>query len=59
MRANLRRSGVQPMDAQQIKDALDKIAKAKDHPEQIQQLVNDAKAKVDQLEQSSQQQRQR
>jgi ABC-type Fe3+-hydroxamate transport system substrate-binding protein len=47
------------MDAQQIKDALDKIAKAKDHPEQIQQLVNDAKAKVDQLEQSSQQQRQR
>jgi hypothetical protein len=49
------------MDAQQIKDALDKIAKAKDDPEQIQQLVNDAKAKVDQLVQADQpgQQRQR
>jgi plasmid stabilization system protein ParE len=50
------------MDTQQVKDALDKIAKAKDNPEQIQQLVNEAKTKVDQLaqaDQSGQQQRQR
>jgi plasmid stabilization system protein ParE len=50
------------MDTQQLKDALDKIAQAKNNPEQIEQLVNDAKAKVDQLaqsDQSGQQQRQR
>lgn len=34
---------------QQLKQSLDKIAQAKDNPAQVQQLVNDAKAKVDQL----------
>jgi hypothetical protein len=35
--------------AQQVKTAIDKIAQAKNNPEQLQQAVNDAKAKVDQL----------
>lgn len=47
------------MDAQQtqqLKDALDRIAQAaKNNPDQVQQLVTDAKAKVDQLAQASQQ----
>lgn len=34
---------------QQLKQSLDKIAQAKDNPAQVQQMVNDAKAKVDQL----------
>jgi hypothetical protein len=40
---------------QQLKQALDKIAQAKDNPQQIQQMVNDAKAKVDQLVQQANQ----
>ena len=40
--------------AQQLKAALDKIAAAKDNPQQVQQAVNDAKAKVDQLAQEAQ-----
>jgi methyl-accepting chemotaxis protein len=35
--------------AQQLKAALDRIAAVKNNPDQIQQAVNDAKAKVDQL----------
>jgi F0F1-type ATP synthase membrane subunit b/b' len=39
--------------AQQVKQALDKIAQAKDNPQQLQQMINDAKAKVDQLVQQA------
>jgi len=35
--------------AQQVKQALDKITQAKNNPEQVQQAVNDAKQKLDQL----------
>lgn len=35
--------------ATQLKAALDKIAQAKNNPEQVQQAVNDAKAQVDAL----------
>jgi hypothetical protein len=35
--------------AAQLKTSLDKIIQAKNNPEQVQQMVNDAKAKVDQL----------
>jgi RNase P/RNase MRP subunit p30 len=35
--------------AQQVKTALDKIAAAKNNPEQLQQAITDAKTKVDQL----------
>lgn len=35
--------------ANQLKAALDRIAQAKNDPNQIQQAVNDAKAKVDEL----------
>jgi len=41
--------------AQQVKDALDKIANAKNDPAAVQQAINDAKAKVDQLVQQSEQ----
>lgn len=41
--------------AEQVKAALDKIAQAKSNPDQVQQLVNDAKAKVDQLVSQAQQ----
>jgi ABC-type hemin transport system substrate-binding protein len=40
--------------AQQLKDTLDRIAQAKHNPEQIQQLVTDAKAKVEQFAQAGQ-----
>ncbi len=39
--------------AQQVKQALDKIAQAKDNPQQLQQMINDAKAKVDALVQQA------
>jgi hypothetical protein len=35
--------------AQELKALLDRIAQAKDNPEQIQQMVNEAKSKVDQF----------
>jgi len=55
------------MDTQQLKADLDKIAQAaRSNPEQVQQLINEAKQKVDQLQggdaqhqQGGQQQRQR
>ena len=47
--ANLRESG------QQLKAALDKIAAAKANPEAVQQAVNDAKAKLDQMIQQADQ----
>lgn len=42
--------------AQQVKQSLDKIAQAKSNPEQVQQAVTEAKAKVDQLIQQADQQ---
>ena len=41
--------------AQQLKAALDRIAAAKDNPQQVQQAVNDAKTKVDQMAQEAEQ----
>jgi predicted transcriptional regulator len=41
--------------ANQLKAALDRIAAAKSNPEHVQQAVNDAKAKVDELAQHAQQ----
>jgi hypothetical protein len=35
--------------ANQLKAALDRIAQNKDKPDQVQQAVNDAKTKVDEL----------
>jgi hypothetical protein len=35
--------------ANQLKAALDRIAQNKNNPDQVQQAVNDAKAKVDEL----------
>jgi predicted transcriptional regulator len=35
--------------ANQLKAALDRIAQQKDNPDQVQQAVNDAKAKVDEM----------
>ena len=49
--ANLQQAAQQT--AQQIKDALDKIAQAKSNPEQVQQLVNEAKTKLDQFVQQA------
>jgi predicted outer membrane protein len=40
---------------QQVNQALDKIMQAKDNPQQLQQAVNDAKQKVQQLIQQAQQ----
>ena len=37
--------------SEQIKQTLDRIAQAKDNPQQVQQLVTDAKQKIDQLTQ--------
>ncbi len=41
--------------AQQVKQALDKIAQAKSNPQQLDQLIQDAKQKVDQLVQQADQ----
>jgi phage shock protein A len=42
--------------ADQLKAALDRIAQNKGDPNQVQQAVNDAKAKVDELTQAASQQ---
>ena len=41
--------------AVQLRQALDKIAQIKNNPEQLQQAINDAKAKVDHLVQQAEQ----
>jgi hypothetical protein len=41
--------------ANQLKAALDRIAQQKNNPDQVQQAVNDAKAKVDELAQAASQ----
>jgi phage shock protein A len=41
--------------AQEVKSALDKITAAKSNPQQLDQAINDAKSKVDQLTQQASQ----
>lgn len=42
--------------ANQLKAALDRIAQNKNNPDQVQQAVNDAKTKVDELAREASQQ---